>query len=123
MIAEHDKLRGTRMKIDEPDTPFAYLNNEDLEEEGDSMSAENEKGEGVLRGGEDVADARASPPPNAPPGDLSSQWAALEGKLEHAAQEAEAGELVVGAEKHSDANKKKVFKVMICICFACWIVH
>eukprot|EP00941_MAST-03F_sp_MAST-3F-sp1_P003144 g3144.t1 len=23
-IAEHDKLRGTRMKIDEPDTPYAY---------------------------------------------------------------------------------------------------
>ena len=23
VIAEHDKLRGTRMKIDEPDTPYA----------------------------------------------------------------------------------------------------
>ena len=23
-IAEHDKLRGTRMKIDEPDTPYNY---------------------------------------------------------------------------------------------------
>jgi len=101
------------MKIDEPDTPFAYLDNEDLEEEeGDSMSAETGKSEGVLRGGEDVTDARVSPPPDARPGDLSSQWAALEGKLEHAALEAEAGELVVGAEKHSTEHKKKVFKVI-----------
>ena len=23
-IAEHDKLRGTRMKIEEPDTPYNY---------------------------------------------------------------------------------------------------
>ena len=33
VIAEHDKLRGTRMKIDEPDTPFAYGTGEDGEEE------------------------------------------------------------------------------------------
>ena len=31
VIAEHDKLRGTRMKIDEPDTPFAYLEDDGAE--------------------------------------------------------------------------------------------
>ncbi|GBG33214.1 Hypothetical Protein FCC1311_094382 [Hondaea fermentalgiana] len=40
-IAEHDKLRGTRQKIDEPDTPFHRDSfdseaDEDFEEDGDS---------------------------------------------------------------------------------------
>lgn len=106
---------------------------------------------GVLREGEDARGGSASPPPSAPrpqvipmsrrrvlalltplvtpgddhvqapPKDLSSQWAALEGKLESAAQEAEAGELVVGAEKHSTEHKKKDFKVrppFSCVCLS-----
>ena len=37
IIAEHDKLRGTRMKIDEPDTPYErdYDMNAEPEEEDD----------------------------------------------------------------------------------------
>lgn len=40
VIAEHDKLRGTRMKIDEPDTPFERERPDGLEdsEEGDSAA-------------------------------------------------------------------------------------
>ena len=33
-IAEHDKLRGTRMKIDEPDTPFNYEYDEEYDAQG-----------------------------------------------------------------------------------------
>jgi protein phosphatase inhibitor 2 len=29
-IAEHDLLRGTRMKIDEPKTPYEYMDEEQL---------------------------------------------------------------------------------------------
>jgi protein phosphatase inhibitor 2 len=29
-IAEHDKQRGNKMKIDEPKTPYEYMNEEDL---------------------------------------------------------------------------------------------
>jgi hypothetical protein len=145
------------MKIDEPDTPFAYLEKEGLEEGEDSMRSESPAG--VLREGDGARGGSASPPSaprpqvtplltlvclckscsiqlqgncnlcpcagsfrrslgyprdyhaQAPPQDLSSQWAALEGKLECVAQEAEAGELVVGAEKNSTQHKKKDFKV------------
>ena len=41
VIAEHDKLRGTRMKIDEPDTPFAYLEDDgaELADDDDDVAA------------------------------------------------------------------------------------
>uniref|UniRef100_A0A7S2H358 Protein phosphatase inhibitor 2 n=1 Tax=Octactis speculum TaxID=3111310 RepID=A0A7S2H358_9STRA len=42
IIAEHDKLRGTRMKIDEPDTPFAPPLEDGAEEkDADSKTSES----------------------------------------------------------------------------------
>mmetsp|Transcript_12720 Transcript_12720/g.15385 ORF Transcript_12720/g.15385 Transcript_12720/m.15385 type:complete len:158 (-) Transcript_12720:1158-1631(-) len=46
VIAEHDKLRGTRQKIDEPDTPF---NREELEIEASEDLSHSEKEE-MIRG-------------------------------------------------------------------------
>lgn len=37
-IEEHDQLRGTRMKIDEPDTPFAYANSNDGHSDAESST-------------------------------------------------------------------------------------
>jgi Protein phosphatase inhibitor 2 (IPP-2) len=40
-IAEHDKLRGTRQKIDEPDTPYNFESQSDI---SDCDSADGSKG-------------------------------------------------------------------------------
>jgi hypothetical protein len=40
-ILEHDKLRGTRMKIDEPNTPFAHHPAAAEEETTDDMIGDN----------------------------------------------------------------------------------
>ena len=37
VIEEHDKLRGTRMKIDEPDTPYEHYTMAD-DAEGESLA-------------------------------------------------------------------------------------
>merc|ERR1712154_116556 len=42
-IEEHDQLRGTRMKIDEPNTPFAYDQHSDSESIGSQQSREHAK--------------------------------------------------------------------------------
>ena len=47
-IAEHDKLRGTRQKIDEPDTPFERTVKEVEEDDG---GGNDEGSEGVIHGG------------------------------------------------------------------------
>jgi protein phosphatase inhibitor 2 len=38
-IAEHDKLRGTRMKIDEPNTPYHHDEEMEVDQEGGDPSA------------------------------------------------------------------------------------
>eukprot|EP00979_Chaetoceros_neogracilis_P013858 scaffold4124_cov267-Chaetoceros_neogracile.AAC.42 len=43
-IEEHDQLRGTRMKIDEPDTPFAYEHHSDSEASVGSHHSKDAKG-------------------------------------------------------------------------------
>ena len=41
IIAEHDKFRGTRMKIDEPKTPFHYFDEEGNEVQPPSNARRN----------------------------------------------------------------------------------
>ena len=121
VIEEHNKLRGTRMKIDEPDTPF---------EHGDGVEAASDDEEDVPVQGElevvqvgkngieakvaAAAEQKSTPSQIA---SLSDQWASLEGKLEAAASEADAGTLKVGAVKVAQEEgvrqKKKDFKVVI----------
>ena len=73
VIEEHDLLRGTRMKIDEPDTPYHY--DSPGEEEDDDEDADKKK--------------KNQPPPNVPPqGELS--WDHLQNKLESVAAVREA---------------------------------
>ena len=140
VIAEHDKLRGTRMKIDEPDTPFAYGGAEDGLEE---VSPDKVGADAPMQ-----TDLMVGSPESPPGGDggggsgggggggsgglggalaglggggsgaagmsLATQWSALEGKLESAAVAADAGELLVGADAvdamESEADKKAAFK-------------
>ena len=71
-IAEHDKLRGTRQKIDEPDTPFNY----DFDEQ-------------ELRPAATAASAERGLPTAA--ADASLQLAALSQKLEDEAAKQEKG--------------------------------
>ena len=112
VIAEHDKLRGTRMKIDEPDTPFAYggMYGEDVEE-GMTESEVTPEGEFGPKPPE-----AAPPPANAksPPASLESQFASLEQKLGQAAEAQNVGELKVGAERVEEEqnaqSKKEAFK-------------
>jgi len=119
VIAEHDKLRGTRMKIDEPDTPFAYGGDDGLEEASDDDGTGEADISAVVGGQKRSEDA-----PAAEPGPRSSQplpphalrgldFGALEGKLAAVAAEAEKGELFTGNDKaESDvAAKEKAFKV------------
>eukprot|EP00927_Polykrikos_kofoidii_P050350 TRINITY_DN44266_c0_g1_i1.p1 TRINITY_DN44266_c0_g1~~TRINITY_DN44266_c0_g1_i1.p1 ORF type:complete len:591 (+),score=88.11 TRINITY_DN44266_c0_g1_i1:126-1898(+) len=43
IIAEHDKERGTRQKIDEPDTPFVRSPQKESDSEGGPMSSDDEQ--------------------------------------------------------------------------------
>mmetsp|Transcript_23653 Transcript_23653/g.27775 ORF Transcript_23653/g.27775 Transcript_23653/m.27775 type:complete len:159 (-) Transcript_23653:236-712(-) len=111
VIAEHDKLRGTRMKIDEPDTPFAYDDPEvvDDDEKGDACVLK-EKPE--IKKEEDLIEHKIEAenvPKASGLASLSTQWGDLESKLEKAAEEAESGKLVVGLENVENI-KKKSFK-------------
>ena len=40
VIAEHDKSRGTRQKIDEPKTPYANDDNENMQDEEDQLNTQ-----------------------------------------------------------------------------------
>mmetsp|Transcript_26423 Transcript_26423/g.39058 ORF Transcript_26423/g.39058 Transcript_26423/m.39058 type:complete len:141 (+) Transcript_26423:94-516(+) len=45
-IAEHDQLRGTRMKIEEPNTPFHYdddSEDDDIDDDNDTGTARGDK--------------------------------------------------------------------------------
>jgi protein phosphatase inhibitor 2 len=77
VIKEHDKLRGTRGKIDEPDTPFNHDfvdSDDDKEQQGTSAAS----GGG---GGGGAAAHRASPPPGAKSASLEANIGGLEAAL------------------------------------------
>ena len=117
-IAEHDKERGTRQKIDEPKTPFVHdselppqdpslppLENLTLNEPSSSSSALPElpapAGEPLAAPGS-VAAWRGSPPPSGggqPEPDLA---AALAAKLEDVAEDQEEA-----ARKKAEFEKKR----------------
>jgi len=122
VIEEHNKLRGTRMKIDEPDTPFEHGDGVEAasdDEEDVAVQGELEVGVQVGNNGIEakVAAAAEQKPTPSQTASLSDQWASLEGKLEAAASEADAGTLKVGAVKVAQEEgvrqKKKDFKVVI----------
>ena len=111
VIAEHDKLRGTRMKIEEPDTPFEPGDGMDgLEEDfGDALVQEEVRVGGGL---EPVPVAQQAKKGGAAGGG-GLDFSALEGKLGKVAKDAEQGKLFTGADKaESDREaKKRAFKV------------
>lgn len=66
VIAEHDAERGTRMTIDEPKTPFAYLDAASYDEQSKDAAELEQK-----------------------PSQFSNQWADLESKLNKVAHQQE----------------------------------
>jgi protein phosphatase inhibitor 2 len=107
-IAEHDKLRGTRMKIDEPDTPYERDEEMALENASDSAA-------GAL--------AASNAEKNRAPLDFSSLSAKLEGLTDGNADAAAAGpggeeglagdeasDWVAQREARRDAEKKEAFR-------------
>mmetsp|Transcript_33270 Transcript_33270/g.68051 ORF Transcript_33270/g.68051 Transcript_33270/m.68051 type:complete len:171 (-) Transcript_33270:181-693(-) len=118
VIAEHDKLRGTRMKIDEPDTPFEHGDGIEAADSDDELPVQEdlnlkqakEKEKEMLR----LYGGRGTEKTTTAPASLADQWNSLAGKLEVAASEADAGTLKVGAikveEQEVDQRKKSAFK-------------
>lgn len=131
VIAEHNLLRGTRMKIDEPDTPFAYGEDgleeldESIEFSGVDIPAQpNIELKSNLNAAAGAAEQAATPNSKTiealsaerqaqanEPLSLADQWSTLSCKLEEVAVAAEVGELHVGAAKvEISPAKKKAFK-------------
>ncbi len=111
------------LQIDEPDTPFAYGKEDGLEEADPAEAAEIIEEDAMAIAAspqrQEKCEAMSQSPPAPMPAprqnfeaSLASQWAMFEGKLEQAAESAEAGELLVGAAKDDATSaKKKAFKV------------
>ncbi|KAJ1450611.1 hypothetical protein M885DRAFT_531927 [Pelagophyceae sp. CCMP2097] len=82
IIAEHDLLRGTRQKIDEPDTPFCYSS-------------------------EEKAGSSAGSPEAKAPQELATRWDDLTAKLETAAAEAQDPDERVGWVAEMEEDEKR----------------
>ena len=61
-IAEHDKERGTRQKIDEPDTPYRYGEDDDYDDYTSSITRENATGMIDIPGASGLTTDAKSPP-------------------------------------------------------------
>lgn len=75
-IAEHDRERGSRQKIDEAPTPYRYLSESDCESGGSD-------GEGLAkaRANTSSGDAIIVPPPSNKGNTVSDSWEAISAKL------------------------------------------
>jgi protein phosphatase inhibitor 2 len=75
-ILEHDQLRGTRMKIEEPNTPYHHNYDSGSETDGSHKSHEKNEKESIswdhLQNKLDAAAAAAQVYPNSPAGSRSS---------------------------------------------------
>jgi protein phosphatase inhibitor 2 len=93
-IAEHDKERGTRQKIDEAPTPYRYSTDEDDEawNDGESAAAPAEQqGGSILREGGTSPPNFASSPPTRYGDNVMDCWESLHAKLNYEQHQQEAG--------------------------------
>jgi hypothetical protein len=95
-IAEHDKERGTRMKIDEPDTP--YLPPYDFSQEDEDGSFQEAESEGTLEGTLEGGAAAAAAAPPLPSAALQMPGGGGEGGAAAAVAAAAAAAAAAGGE-------------------------
>ena len=82
-IAEHDKERGTRQKIEEAPTPYRYTTDED---EAEMVVRGGGEGDAMVEAGTSPQ-AYASSPPDLRPGDnVMDSWESLRAKLHYEQQ-------------------------------------
>jgi len=110
VIAEHDKLRGTRQKIDEPDTPYHRGSFDDSGESGDEGSMLKHVGEGSEVFAEGTAAAPTSASQAAPGGATAAvglDMSALQAKLGDAKSQGAQPTAAHAAASGDFASKRK----------------
>ncbi|KAL7551838.1 hypothetical protein ACHAWF_015028 [Thalassiosira exigua] len=95
-IEEHDQLRGTRMKIDEPNTPYTHYDHSDGEESHSSVGS----------GGRHPRSPDENHPEHGGPS-LATQWGDVASKLQAVADKRDATSLSPAPSRESDDEETR----------------
>jgi protein phosphatase inhibitor 2 len=114
IIAEHDKLRGTRQKIDEPNTPYHQHNVEAVDDD-DNASASGAAPSSVsasprVSTSTKVRKSSVDFTKSSPQKSHALQWGDLESRLKVAKDEVEGGEGVGGHTPSDDTDDEAPHK-------------